>query len=107
MKRLKGVIDVAKTVGEVLGKAFLLLTPTGWSLAAPVVACKALVCAIPKLMQQGGSEKAQHYADEATDLIPLVSTVKDGCGCLTGDNLVTGKKGTAGDAWGSLHRCHC
>ena len=96
MKRLKGVIDVAKTVGEYLGKALLLTNPTTISLIAAETGCKILNCAMTKLMQKGESKEAEKYTDEATDLIPYVSTVKDTCGCLTGDNMVTGKKESTG-----------
>jgi hypothetical protein len=91
-KRFKGVIDVAKTAGEYLGGALLLGNPAGFSLVAAGAACKMLGCAVPKLMEKGGSKQAEHITDEATDLIPYVSTVKDTCGCLTGDNMVTNQK---------------
>jgi phage-related protein len=94
-KRLGPVIDVVKKVGEYVGKAALLLNPATVPLVGVWAACKTLNCLVPKLVTKGGtSEKA---TDLATDLTPIVSTVKDGCGCLTGDNMVTGEQVGGGE----------
>ncbi|MBL9136515.1 MAG: hypothetical protein JNK85_11630, partial [Verrucomicrobiales bacterium] len=91
-KRFKGVIDFAKTAGEYAGKAVLV----GYGFMTGTLqiwaACKALNCAVPALMQSTKSKDAEVYTDTATDLIPLVSSVKDACGCMTGDNMITGAR---------------
>jgi hypothetical protein len=86
-KRFGPVIEYAKKAGEL---AFML-TPTGMSLAMTKLACKTLSCSLPKLVNKG-SKTAQGAADLATDVIPVVSTIKDGCACISGENPVLGEK---------------
>jgi hypothetical protein len=45
---------------------------------------------VPKLSSKGST--SQTVSDVATDVTPVVSTVKDGCGCLTGQNMITGEE---------------
>lgn len=88
VKRLAPVLEKAKKVLEVVAKAATILNPSTLPLAATWLACKTLGCAFAKLMDKGST--SQEVTDVATDVTPVVSTVKDGCGCLTGENLITG-----------------
>ena len=84
-KRFQPVLDVVGKGAELLSKAAPAI------LSAPAfLACKVLGCATPKLVDKG-SQRSKEATDFATDVIPGVSTVKDTCKCLTGDNIVTGK----------------
>jgi phage-related protein len=53
--------------------------------------CKAVGCAYKGVMPKAG-KTIEGGADLATDLIPVVSTVKDTCTCLVGENFVTNEK---------------
>jgi len=89
-ERFKPVLDVVGKGAELLSKAAPAV------LSAPAfLACKVLGCATPKLVNKG-SQTSKEAADIATDVVPGVSTVKDACRCLTGDNIVTGKEESAG-----------
>jgi len=55
-----------------------------------VLGCKAAKCVIPKLLE--GDKTTKEVADFSTDVIPIVSTVKDACACVVGDNIVTGEE---------------
>ena len=89
-KRFQPVIDVVGKGAELLSKAAPAI------LSAPAfLACKVLGCATPKLVNKG-SQTSKEAADIATDVVPGVSTVKDTCRCLTGDNIVTGQEEGAG-----------
>ena len=90
-KRFAPVLDVVGKGAEMLSNAAPAI------LAGPAtLACKVLGCAAPKLVNKG-SQTSKEAADFATDVIPGVSTVKDTCRCLTGENIVTGKEeGTGG-----------
>lgn len=85
-KRFQPVLDVVGKGAELLSKAAPAI------LSAPAfLACKVLGCATPKLVNKG-SQTSKEATDFATDVIPGVSTVKDACRCLTGENIVTGKE---------------
>jgi phage-related protein len=89
-KRFQPVLDVVGKGAELLKKAAPAI------LGGPAfLACKVLGCATPKLVNKG-NQTSKEAADIATDVIPGVSTVKDTCRCLTGDNIVTGKEESAG-----------
>jgi hypothetical protein len=53
--------------------------------------CKAIGCAYHGVTPKAGKD-AEMAADLATDIIPVVSTVKDTCTCLVGENFVTNEK---------------
>jgi phage-related protein len=90
-KRFGPVIEMAKKAGEIGAKIAFLASPAGLPMASTWLACKTLGCALPRLMKKG-SKTTQTVADVTTDLVPVVSTVKDGCACLTGENPVIGEK---------------
>ena len=54
--------------------------------------CKAVGCAYKGFIPRKGGEDVEGALDLATDVIPVVSTVKDTCTCLVGENFVTNKK---------------
>lgn len=58
--------------------------------------CKAIGCAYKGVMPKAG-QQVEGAADLATDLIPVVSTVKDTCTCLVGENVVTNEDVGAGE----------
>ncbi|HEX3094221.1 MAG TPA: pre-toxin TG domain-containing protein, partial [Candidatus Angelobacter sp.] len=89
-KKLGPVLDVVKKVGEYVAKAAVILNPAMWPLGVVWAGCKTLACLMPRLMSQGST--SQKATDLATDLTPVVSTVKDGCGCITGQNMITGEE---------------
>jgi phage-related protein len=89
-KRIKPIVNTLKPIAEVIGKAALILNPTTLPFVGLWAGCKTLACLMPKLMGKGST--SQKATDIATDLTPVVSTVKDGCGCLTGQNMITGEE---------------
>jgi hypothetical protein len=89
-KRLGPVLDVAKKVGEYVAKGALLLNPATMPSVGLWAACKTMACLVPKLITKGST--SQTVTDVATDVTPVVSTAKDACGCLTGENMVTGEE---------------
>ena len=96
-KRFQPVLDVVGKGAELLSKAAPAI------LSAPAfLACKVLGCATPKLVDKG-SQRSEEATDFATDVIPGVSTVKDACRCLIGENIVTGKEeGVGGRIMGCI-----
>jgi hypothetical protein len=89
-KRFGPVIDVAKKGGELLANAAPAI------LSAPAfIGCKILGCAVPQATKKGG-QTTKEATDFTTDVMPGVSTVKDTCRCLTGENVVTGEAEGAG-----------
>jgi phage-related protein len=88
--RLAPILEKAKKVTEVIAKVAVIVNPATWPLAATWAACKAAGCAYRGLFTKGST--AQKATDITTDLTPVVSTVKDGCGCLTGENMITGEE---------------
>lgn len=75
---LRRVGNVAKQVADV------------GTIGAKLV-CGAIGCASKAMNARAGKGGAA-AADVATDLMPGVSTVKDGCSCVTGTNPVSGEK---------------
>jgi Pre-toxin TG len=88
-RRAQPLLDAAAKAAPIA--AFVALGPAAPGVAGFYALCKFLGCAGPKLMEKGsGGGKAA--TDLATDVIPLVSTVKDGCRCLAGTNVVTNEE---------------
>lgn len=55
------------------------------------VLCKGVGCAYRGFIPRKGGKDLESGLDLATDIIPVVSTVKDTCTCLVGENFVTNK----------------
>lgn len=55
------------------------------------ILCKAVGCAYRGFIPKKGGQDLEAGLDLATDIIPVVSTVKDTCTCLVGENFVTNK----------------
>jgi hypothetical protein len=51
--------------------------------------CKAVGCAYRGFIPKQGGKDLEGGLDLSTDIIPVVSTVKDTCRCLVGENFVT------------------
>lgn len=54
--------------------------------------CKAVGCAYKGFIPKQGGKDLEGGLDLATDIIPVVSTVKDTCTCMVGENFVTNKE---------------
>lgn len=79
----------AKTAGMIA--AGILTFPASVGIAAVYGACKLAGCAAKRVAAEK-SAATGGAADVTTDLLPIVSTGKDLCKCLTGENVVTGKE---------------
>ena len=62
------------------------------SYSAAGVLCKAIGCAYKGFIPRQGGKDLEGALDLATDVIPVVSTVKDTCTCMVGENFVTNQK---------------
>src|SRR4029079_17275305 len=67
------------------------------SYTAAGVLCKAVGCAYKGFIPREGGEDVQGVLDTATDVIPVISTVKDTCTCLVGENFVTNQQAGAAE----------
>jgi hypothetical protein len=78
------VLPVVEKLRQIRNKAM------GFTVAGAL--CKAVGCAYKGFIPKQGGKDLEGGLDLATDIIPVVSTVKDTCTCLVGENFVTNKQ---------------